>query len=69
MSAYIDLELKPKARRLEDAARMMGVSRPLLSKLAREGKIKLQHIGRRVIIIETEIDRILKEGIPENDKP
>jgi hypothetical protein len=60
---------KPRARKLEDAGRIMGISRPYIYKLAKLGKIKLLKIGGVSVILETEIDRILENGVQLDDAP
>lgn len=63
---YLD-ESKPKARRLEDAARSLGLSKGFLYKLEKAGKIRFVRIGGRTVITETEIDRILENGVKTDD--
>jgi predicted site-specific integrase-resolvase len=53
----------PKARRVLDACRAIGISRAMLYKLAAQGKVRLVHIGGRTIVPETEIDRLASEGV------
>jgi hypothetical protein len=60
-------QFKPRARRLEDAARTIGSSRPYIYKLAKLGKIRLLKIGGRTVMLETEIDRILEHGVQLDD--
>ena len=52
----------PKARRVPDACRAIGISRSMLYKLAGQGKVKLVRIAGRTIVPETEIDRLTTEG-------
>ena len=53
----------PKARRIPDACRTMGISRSHLYALATKGYIRLVRIGGRTVVPESEIDRILTEGV------
>jgi excisionase family DNA binding protein len=52
----------PKARRVPEACRAIGISKAMLYKLAAQGKIRLVHIGGRTVVPETEIDRLASEG-------
>ncbi len=52
----------PKARRVLDACRAVGISRSTLYRLAAEGKIKLIRIGGRTLVPEAELDRLANEG-------
>jgi excisionase family DNA binding protein len=53
---------RPRARRLHDACQTIGISRSHLYALEKAGKIRLVRIGGRVVVPETEIDRLLSEG-------
>jgi hypothetical protein len=52
----------PKARRVNDACRALGIGRTSLYKLASEGKIKLVHVLGRTLVPESEIERVSSEG-------
>jgi predicted site-specific integrase-resolvase len=52
----------PKARRIPDACRALGISPALLYRLASEDKIRLVRIAGRTLVPETEIDRLVAEG-------
>jgi excisionase family DNA binding protein len=52
----------PKARRINDACRAIGISRTTIYKLAGEGKIKLVHVLGRTLVPESEIERLASEG-------
>lgn len=52
----------PKARRINDACRALGVGRSTLYKLAAEDKIKLIHILGRTLVPESEIERLSSGG-------
>jgi excisionase family DNA binding protein len=52
----------PKARRVPDACKALGISKAMLYKLASQGKVRLVHIGGRTVVPETEIDRLASEG-------
>jgi excisionase family DNA binding protein len=57
-----DPSLPPKARRINDACRALGVGRSTIYKMAGEGKIKLVHVLGRTLVPETEIERLSSEG-------
>ena len=67
MTLQSTVEFKPRARKLDDAARTMGISRGYIYKLAKAGKLSLVKIGGRTVILETEIDRILQDGVKIDD--
>jgi excisionase family DNA binding protein len=50
----------PKARRLDDASRVSGLSRSYFYKLERLGKIKLVRVGGRTLMPEAELNRLLQ---------
>lgn len=52
----------PKARRVPEACRAVGISKAMLYKLAVQGKVRLVHIGGRTVVPEAEIDRLATEG-------
>jgi hypothetical protein len=52
---------KPRARRIPDACRAIGVSRSHLYALEAKGLVRLVRIGGRTVVPETEIDRLLAE--------
>jgi excisionase family DNA binding protein len=52
----------PKARRIPEACRVLGISRATLYKLAAQGKVRLVHIAGRTVVPETEIDRLASCG-------
>lgn len=45
----------------EDVCKMLGVSLPTLWKLTKEGKLKANNVGRRVVYDEREIQRFLAQ--------
>ncbi len=51
---------RPRARRITDACRALGVSRSHLYALASKGQIRLVHIGGRTVVPESEIDRLVE---------
>jgi len=53
----------PKARRIPEACRAMGISRSMLYRLAAEGKVRLVRIAGRTVVPETEIERIVTHGV------
>lgn len=52
----------PKARRVPEACRAIGISKAMLYKLASQGKVRLVHIGGRTVVPESEIDRLASDG-------
>ncbi|RBP18162.1 excisionase family DNA binding protein [Roseiarcus fermentans] len=52
----------PKARRVPEACKALGISKAMLYKLAARGKIRLVRIGGRTVVPESEIDRLASEG-------
>jgi predicted DNA-binding transcriptional regulator AlpA len=52
----------PKARRVPDACRALGISRATLYKLASQSKVRLVRIAGRTVVPEAEIDRLASEG-------
>jgi len=53
----------PKARRINDACRALGIGRTTIYKQAGEGKIKLVHVLGRTLVPESEIERLASEGV------
>jgi excisionase family DNA binding protein len=53
---------QPRARRIQDASRAIGISRTTIYNLAAAGKIRLIKIGGRTLVPESEIDRLV-EGV------
>ena len=60
--AEVDLRHAPKARRIPEACRILGISRSTIYRLAAEGRIRLIRIGSRTLVPETELDRLASEG-------
>jgi excisionase family DNA binding protein len=54
--------LKPRARRINDACVILQISRSHLYALAAKGKIRLARIGGRTVVPESEIERLLGEA-------
>jgi excisionase family DNA binding protein len=52
----------PKARRIPEACRVLGISRSTVYRLAAQGRIRLVHVGSRTLVPETEVDRLASEG-------
>ncbi|WP_363347156.1 helix-turn-helix domain-containing protein [Methylocystis echinoides] len=53
--------VEPLAYRVNDACRVLSVSRSHLYALAAKGEIKLTHIGNRTLVSLAEIHRLLGE--------
>ncbi len=54
--------MEPRAYRINDACRILSISRSHLYALAAEGKIRLVHIGGRTVLPTSEIERLLGEA-------
>ncbi len=52
----------PRAYRVPDACRALGVCRSTLYKLASAGKLRLVRIGGRTVVPLAEVDRLANEG-------
>ena len=52
----------PRAYRVPDACRALGVGRSTLYKLASAGKLRLVRIGGRTVVPSIEVDRLATEG-------
>lgn len=57
------LQVARKAVSIPDGASMLGVSKTILWRLRREGKVKFIKIAGRTVITLAEINRILEEGV------
>ncbi len=53
----------------DEAAKMLRVSLPTLDKMRSEGKIKTEQFGKRILIPQEEIDKILNIPIRSQSKP
>jgi excisionase family DNA binding protein len=58
MQNHIAAEM-PKARRVLDACRVMGLSRSTLYSLAKKGELRFVKVAGRTLVPESEIDRLL----------
>lgn len=58
------VEGERRAFKRQEAARKWGVSESLVIKLDTAGKIKTIRIGARKLVPYDEIDRVLREGVP-----
>jgi len=52
----------PRAYRVPDACRALGVGRSTLYKLASAGKLRLVRIGGRTVVPGNEVSRLATEG-------
>lgn len=52
----------PRAYRVPDACRALGVGRSTLYKLASAGKLRLVRIGGRTVVPGNEVERLATEG-------
>jgi excisionase family DNA binding protein len=53
---------RPKARRIPEACRILGVSRSTMYRLAAQSQIRLVRIGGRTLVPESELDRLVAGG-------
>lgn len=51
---------RPRARRINDACRAIGISRTSLYNLAAKGQISLVRVAGRTLVPESEIDRLVE---------
>lgn len=66
-SSPTELRAVPRALSITDAARSLGIGRTLLYELLLSEEIASVHIGRRRLILATEIDRFLASRMPKAD--
>lgn len=66
-SSPTDLRAVPRALSISEAARSLGIGRTLFYELLLSGDIASVHIGRRRLILATEIDRFLASRMPKAD--
>lgn len=52
----------PRAYRISEACRTLGIGRSTIYKLANEGRLRLVHIAGRTVVPASEIDRLASEG-------
>jgi excisionase family DNA binding protein len=50
---------------LTEAAATLGISYSMLRKLVKQGKVSIIRIGRRILIPEAEVEKLIKELIEE----
>lgn len=53
---------KPRARRINDAVKALGICRATIYVMAKRGELRLVRVGGRTLVPESEIDRLLGEG-------
>ncbi len=53
----------PKAVNITDAAMLLCISPVTLRLYATEGRIRVTHIGRRVVVPMESIEKVLREGV------
>jgi excisionase family DNA binding protein len=46
---------------LTDAAASLGISYSMMRKLIRQGKVNIVRIGRKILIPEEEVERLIRE--------
>jgi excisionase family DNA binding protein len=49
-------------KNVEEAARLLGISRWTVRSYIREGKLKPVRLGRRVLLAEDELERLVSES-------
>lgn len=52
----------PRAYRISDACRTLGIGRSTVYKLASQGRLRLARIAGRTVVPASEIDRLASEG-------
>jgi excisionase family DNA binding protein len=50
---------------LTEAAAIVGISYSLMRKFVKQGKIKTMRVGKRLMVPEAEVEKLLKELIEE----
>lgn len=55
-------KLEPKAFRVNDALRLLSISRSHLYGLVMKGKLRIVKVGNRTLIPATEIERLINGG-------
>ncbi|QNK00727.1 helix-turn-helix domain-containing protein [Dyella telluris] len=60
-----DANLRPLAHQIPSACARLGISRSSLYELMGSGKLKNFHVGRRVLIAESELQRFVDEAMQE----
>lgn len=53
---------RPRARRVNDACKILQISRSHLYAMAAKGMVRLVRIGNRTVVPESEIDRLLGDA-------
>lgn len=56
-------ELEPKAFRVNDALRLLSISRSHLYGLALKGELRIVKVGNRTLIPAAEIERLIGGGV------
>ncbi len=49
---------------VEEAARLLGISRGLAYEMARQGRLPTLRLGRRLLVPRARLERLLSEGEP-----
>ena len=62
------LPVKPLAVSLEEASRLLPVSVHTWRKYLRKGLVRGIHVGRRVLIPLSELERVAREGISNDGR-
>jgi excisionase family DNA binding protein len=56
-------DLRPRLIALDEACQLLGVSVYTLRRYAAYGRIKIVKLGTRVMVLDSEIERIQREGL------
>jgi len=63
INATATLPAQPRAHSFREGQRILGISRSTFYRLEATGKIRLLRIGRRTLVPDSEVERLLKEGV------
>jgi excisionase family DNA binding protein len=56
-------------RSINESATRLGVSPFTVRRLVKAGRLKAVRVGRRVLVSDTEIGRVMEEGCPVAQEP
>jgi excisionase family DNA binding protein len=54
---------------VEEAARILGISRAVAYEAVAHGEIPCIRIGKRILVPKAALDRLLNPGVPDADRP
>ena len=59
--------MQPLAVRIEEAAKLVGLSKHTIRAYIRKGKIRAVKVGRAVLVPTAELERLVREGVPPRE--